>query len=108
MRELYDRLFDVLRKLDREKQTHGVEIIFAFFVYDANHLMLCGFRILQNLVDFPQFQRGFVFFVADADCEVLLLNHSLDEAFDFHSPLADSVRLKPVELGLSYRTIRQA
>ena len=75
MRELYDRLFDVLRKLDREKPTHGVKIIFAFFVHDANHLMLCGFRILENFVNFPQFERSFVFFVSDADCEVLLLSH---------------------------------
>jgi hypothetical protein len=76
MRELYDRLFDVSRKLDLEKPTHGVEIIFAFFVYDANHLMLCGFRIFENLVDFPQFQRSFIFFVSDADCEVLLPSHA--------------------------------
>jgi hypothetical protein len=37
-----------------------------------------------------------------------LFSHaSLDETFDFHSSLADSVRLKPVDLGFSYRTIRQ-
>jgi hypothetical protein len=109
MRQLYDRLLDVLWKLDREKPTRGVEVVFAFFIYDANHLMLKGFRIFENLVDFSQFQRGFVFFVSDADREVLLFSHaSLDEAFDFHSPFADSVRLKPVDLSFGYRTIWQA
>src|SRR6266566_9598398 len=64
-------------------------------------------------VNLSPFERCFVIFVANTDHEsrwgtARVHSALLEEMFDFHLLLTDTVRLVPVQLGLHYRTIREA
>ena len=67
--KLDDGFFDVVGELDGQEPIPRVEVVLAFLIDDANHVVLQGFGVFEELVNLQELEGFLVLVVADANSE---------------------------------------
>jgi len=72
--------------------------------------MLRRLFVWKNAVNLPQLKRGGITFVLHTNRESIFSFHDslVEEIFDFHFLLADSVRFIPMQLSIAFVAVSQA